>query len=222
MNDEPTKKPPYLAYVTFKNFLASLKAGVLPSRIDKSLMPGQSGATQSYLMSTLRFFGLLDQDDAPSKQLEALVHGTEDERKKVWKEVFAIGYGPMFGSDLDFTRFTSAMLSERFVAQGLAGETARKSISFFTAAAQDAGIALPAGAAPNKRGPRPRGRKSKEASKGNGNGGAVALPVVQPASKTMREMLLDKFPPFNPEWTPEIQAKWFQGFEQLMGATGEK
>jgi hypothetical protein len=28
--------------------------------------------------------------------------------------------------------------------------------------------------------------------------------------------LLDKFPAFNPEWTEEIQAKWFAGFDRLM------
>jgi hypothetical protein len=37
----------------------------------------------------------------------------------------------------------------------------------------------------------------------------------------MREMLLEKFPAFNPEWSEEIQAKWFAGFEKLMRSTGE-
>ena len=68
-------------------------------------------------------------------------------------------------------------------------------------------------------------RKSRK----NRNGGLLGepspaeLPAIPPMrpQKTMREMLLEKFPEFDPEWSEEIQAKWFTGFEKLMKSTGE-
>jgi hypothetical protein len=130
-----------VAYATFKNFLGSLKAGAIPSRIDRSLMPGMAGSVQSYLMYALRFFGLIDEKDAPKDELESLVSSEDDDRKALWKEMFTKAYAPILG-DLDLTRATSAMLNEKFLQHGVAGETARKAYSFFTAGAQEAEIPM--------------------------------------------------------------------------------
>src|SRR5438552_325922 len=125
METENKIKPPYVAYTTFKNFLGSLKAGTIPSRIDRSLMIGLSGSSQSFLMNALRFFRLVDAADAPTDALESLVNSDGEERKKAWKGVFQKAYGPMLG-DLDLARATSALLNEKLLANGVAGETARK------------------------------------------------------------------------------------------------
>jgi hypothetical protein len=139
--DNGKTRPPYVAYATFKNFLGSLKAGAIPSRIDRSLMPGMAGSVQSYVMYALRFFGLIDDKDAPTDKLEALVASEGEARKELWKELFAKAYAPIIG-ELDLTRATSAMLNEKFLANGVAGETARKAYSFFTAWAQEAEIPM--------------------------------------------------------------------------------
>jgi hypothetical protein len=34
----------------------------------------------------------------------------------------------------------------------------------------------------------------------------------------MREMLLAKFPEFDPNWPDPLKTKWFEGFERLMKA----
>jgi len=163
MNEETDKKqPPYLSYTTLKNFLASLKNGVIPARIDKSLMAGQSGATQSYLMSALRFFDLLEGNDAPTGELKALITRDGEERKKVWRPIFERGYKPILG-ELDLSTATVGMLNERFAAQGLASETVKKVHSFFAAAAEDAGAPLSAQLKPNTRGG--GARKGKRRSK---------------------------------------------------------
>jgi hypothetical protein len=142
MDTDTTKtRPPYVAYLTFKNFLGSLKAGAIPSRIDRSLMPGMAGSVQSYLMYALRFFGLIDDKDAPTDALEALVSSEGEKRKELWKELFDKAYAPIIG-DLDLTRATSALLNEKFLANGVAGETARKAYSFFTGWAQEAEIPM--------------------------------------------------------------------------------
>jgi hypothetical protein len=159
--DNQTKPPPYLSFTTFKNFLASLKNGVIPARIDKTLMVGQSGATQSYLMSSLRFFDLIDSNGAPRPELKTLVTSEGDERKKIWKPIFEKGYKPIIG-DLNLETATVGMLHEKFSAQGLAGQTVKKCHSFFAAAAKEAGIPLAPQLEPNTRGSG-AGRRRKKA-----------------------------------------------------------
>jgi hypothetical protein len=161
--DNQTKPPPYLSFTTFMNFLASLKNGVIPARIDKTLMVGQSGATQSYLMSSLRFFDLIDANGAPRPELETLVMSQGDERKKIWKPIFEKGYEAIIG-DLNLETSTVGMLHEKFSAQGLAGQTVKKCHSFFAAAAKEAGIPLAPQLEPNTRGSGTGGRRRKKAS----------------------------------------------------------
>jgi hypothetical protein len=190
MKDDNTSKSPYLAYTTFKNFITSLnKNGIIPSRIDKTLMLGQSGSTQSYLLSTLRFFGLIDENNTPTDDLQQLVGSEGDERKKIWKQIFDRAYSPIIG-ELDLPRATLGMLHERFASQGLTGATVRKCHSFYAAAAEDAGIALPPQLKANARGSGSRkGRKKAAGSRsavgeepedefgdteGNGGGGNEA------------------------------------------------
>jgi hypothetical protein len=161
--DNQAKPPPYLSFTTLKNFLASLKNGAIPARIDKTLMVGQSGATQSYLMSSLRFFDLIDANGAPRPELKTLVMSEGDERKKIWKPIFEKGYEPIIG-DLNLETATVGMLHEKFSAQGLAGETVKKCHSFFAAAAKEAGIPLAPQLEPNARGSGAGGRRRKKVS----------------------------------------------------------
>lgn len=216
MNTESGIKPPYMPYSTFKNFLGSLKVGAIPSRIDKSLLDRYSGSVQSWLIAALRFFGFIDETGKPQPALETFVESDEQERKKIWRGIFDQSYGPLV-TGLDLTRATPGELSERFAAQGLSGETLSKCHSFFAAAADDAGVPL---ADHLKARGKPSGPRRSRKSRNNG-GGVTDVPPPPPppaviASKTMREMLLEKFPAFNPEWSSEIQAKWFEGFDKLM------
>jgi hypothetical protein len=223
MNTESgiTNKPPYLPYTTFKNFLLSLKAGAIPSRIDKSLLDRYSGSIQSWLISALKFFRLTDESGKPQPKLDAFIGGDEQTRKQLWRGIFDKAYAPLI-DNLDLSRATPGELSERFAAQGLSGETLIKCHAFFAAAAEDAGVALAdhLKVRPKSAGPR-KSRKSR-----NGGTPDEIPPAPPPApppqtQKTMREMLLEKFPAFNPEWSEDLQTKWFSGFEKLMRSTGE-
>jgi hypothetical protein len=157
MNEDNSAKPsPYLSYTTLKN-------GAIPARIDKTLMVGQSGATQSYLMASLRFFNLIDASGAPQSELKALVTSEGEERKKVWKPIFEQGYEPIIG-DLNLETATAGMLHEKFAAQGLASETVKKCHSFFAAAAEEAGVPLAPQLKPNTRGSGAGGRRRKKVS----------------------------------------------------------
>ena len=162
MNDEPKNKPPYLPYTTFKNVITNLnKNGIIPARVDKTVLAGQSGGMQSYLWAALRFFDLMDENKAPSEELKSLVRAEGNERQKIWRRIFDRAYQPIIG-DLDLPTATLGMLHERFAAQDLTGETIRKCHSFYAAAAKEAGIALPPQLEANTRGPRkPRKKVSK-------------------------------------------------------------
>src|SRR4029453_1751607 len=142
MNEEPKNKPPYLPYTTFKNVITNLnKNGIIPARIDKTVLAGQSGGMQSYIWAALRFFELMDDGKAPTEELKSLVRAEGEERKKIWKRIFDRAYQPIIG-DLDLATATLGMLHDKFAEQDLAGETVRKCHSFYAAAAADTGIDL--------------------------------------------------------------------------------
>jgi len=210
------KSPPYLSYATLRNFLSSLGQGVIPKVVNKHLMVGQSGSNQSYLLSALRFFDLIDSAGAPQAELQTLVKAEGEERKQIWKGIFQKAYAPLI-HDLDLANATPGLLNQRYADQGLTGATLRKCHSFFIAAAEDAGMALAPGLKPT-RGAKVGGRPRKARGiKPNENGGdyQTQQPVVP---KTMREMLLAKFPEFDPNWPDPLKTKWFEGFERLMKA----
>jgi hypothetical protein len=168
MSEESLIKPPYLPYTTFKNVIGNLnKNGIIPARIDKTVLAGQSGGTQSYLWSALRFFGLIDDGKAPTENLKALVNAEGEERKKIWREIFDNAYDPIIGN-LDLPTATLGMLHEKFSDQGLNGETVRKCHSFYAAGAEDAGITLPPQLKANTRPSGPRKPRKKSNKPGGG------------------------------------------------------
>lgn len=219
-NNGTVAKPPYLAYKTFTNFLASLKEGVIPTRIDRSMkaMAGQSGSTQSYLMSTLKFFQLINEEGTPLPALEELVKMEGDERKKILRPMIEVGYAPILGN-LDLMRATTSMLYEKFRALDLNGATLRKCHSFFAAAATDAGISLAPELKPNT-----RATGTRKVRKPRGNTGTPVTndvpppPSPPPVPRSMHELLLSKFPDFDPSWSEDLKTKWFDGYEKLLKA----
>lgn len=48
------------------------------------------------------------------------------------------------------------------------------------------------------------------------NGAIPAGPMPQSASSRVLELLVAKFPEFNPAWPPELQIKWFEAYEKLL------
>jgi hypothetical protein len=166
MSDEQKTKPPYLPYTTFKNVIGNLnKNGIIPARIDKTVLAGQSGGMQSYIWAALRFFDLIDDSKAPTEDLKTLARAEGEERKKIWRQIFDRAYGPIIG-DLDLASATLGMLQDQFAAQDLTGETVRKCHSFYAAAAEDAGLALPPQLKSNTRPSGPRKPRKKTAKSG--------------------------------------------------------
>lgn len=221
-NDEQEKKsiPPYLSYKTFRNFTESLKVGI-PSRIDKSLMITMSGVVQSQVLAALKFLDLIDASGTPTDKLVRLVNLEGNEKKKVLRDVLHSSYKFIFSNGFDLAATTSKHLEEQFAKTGTTGDTTRKCFVFFIGMAKDAGINLSPHIQQKKRGPRGSGKTPKP-KKQNPKNEIDDSPKNPPTNSTSamswNQMLLSKFPSFDPAWPAEVQGKWFDSFEKLMKA----
>jgi len=133
--------PPYLSFTTLNNFIDGL-AVHMPTRIDKSLMKSMSGASQAALVSALDYLGLRTSDDKPSADLVKLAGVAAADRGPLWKVLITAKYPFLFEGDFDLKRATQGELDERFRSLDISGETIRKCVAFFVAAAQASGIEI--------------------------------------------------------------------------------
>ena len=226
------KTPPYVAYKTFISFVDSLKKAV-PGRIDRSVMHTMSGGTQSHMMHALRTMDLVTESGITTESLKALVLSEGEERKKtLLQNCLFPGYPFLFTDPkIDIGTATGKQLLEQFENVGLRGDSIRRSVAFFLAGAKDAGIKLSpyfnkiqarSGA------PKPRANNGVTSEESDGEEGAAKpkspkSPPHSPRTADQNEWtdrLLSKFPEFDPEWSPEIQLKWFEAFDRLMKGRG--
>lgn len=207
--------PPYLAYKTLKNFLRSLSQG-LPSRIDKTVMPSLSGGAQSQILHALKYLNLIEHSGAPTPALEPLVKAQGEEFQAQFALAMRASYPFLRDSAFNLQTTTAGQLDEQF-GKLASGDTIRKCVTFFLSAAIDNGIPLsPYLKAPKRRSsPNGKARKSRPASSAIDNSHAKDQPPPPP-SLSWQQMLLEKFPEFDPNWTTEVQAKWFEAFNKLM------
>lgn len=211
---KPTAVPPYVPFRSFRNFLDSLKQGI-PARIDRSVMSSYSGALQSQLATALRYMGLTTELGHPTSLLTSLVHSEGPQRTAAMKAVLTKCYPFLFDS-FDLKSATPRMMEEQFAEQGASGGTLDKCMLFFIAAARDAGIEL----SPHMRVQRgPRAARSRPR-----NGRMIEITAtaddprieISGGELSWAQMLLSKFPSFDPGWPDEVKAKWFDAFDKLM------
>lgn len=176
VTEAEVKAPPYLALKTFFGALDALREGV-PKRIDRGIWRSQSGAVQGQIMLTLRFFGLVDESDAPKLPLlEQLAQADESGRKKLFKPLVEQSYRQII--DHDLTKMTPSMLNEEMAKFGVSGDTLRKAVTFFLQAAKYLELPLsPFLADKTRSSPRPR---RKSAVKTSGGAPTPLTPPSQP------------------------------------------
>jgi len=216
--------PPYLSFKTFNAFIQGLKVGI-PTRIDRTVINSMSGAVQAQLMSALRYLGLVSQHAVTNEKLATLVNSEGPERERVLSGILRDGY-PFLFADFDLQRATTGQLEEAFRKVGASGETIRKCVAFFLAAAKAAGIAVSphiktSGVSRNPSKPK-KAASTDGSDLRNSAEGPLAPPI--PPMASWSQMLLAKFPSFDPAWPDEVKAKWFESFDRLMksGAADEK
>ncbi|HEY4300654.1 MAG TPA: DUF5343 domain-containing protein [Candidatus Didemnitutus sp.] len=129
-----------MAFKTFTNFIDGLREAGLPGRIDKSVMDGQSGGTQSSLLLTLKYLGLITPDGTPTPALVALVKPAAD-RKKIYAEIVHQHYAFVAAKGARLETATEGQLDEVF-RESLSGDTVRKAMTFYVLLATEAGLAV--------------------------------------------------------------------------------
>jgi hypothetical protein len=208
--------PPYLSYRTFRSFIDSVSVGGVPNRIDRSMMASMSGSNQALLVSAIRYLGLASEKGVSTPELESLVNAEGKERQEIWRRILSRAYSSFFNSRINLERATTKELSEVFAKQGVSStDTIRKCVTFFSLAAKDAGLKLSphikpyAGRTQRTRRSRAIGSEQKE---------MATVPSLLGSANDRSsdwQMLLSKFPDFDPSWPEDVRKNWFDGFQRL-------
>jgi len=222
VNDKGRKSlPPYVSYRTFRNFVDGLQLGI-PARIDRSYWGDRySGSTGTQLMTALRFLGLIDGNGIPTTRLRQLASAKGAQRSDILKQIAYTSFDFLSERSLDPQVATYAQLEEAFYnTYQVTSDVARKCIKFFVSLESDAGVSLsPFIMKKSKtiRADSVRGKTTKKTGARTNRNAAIPLAADQiPAQIAWYEMVLAKFPTFDPTWADDIKLKWFEAFDALL------
>ncbi|MFN8177660.1 MAG: DUF5343 domain-containing protein [bacterium] len=133
--------PAYVSFKTFWNFLESLRGHPVPARVDRSLMRHLSGSSQSALQASLRFLGLVDDEERPTRSLMTLLAAAADEkRQEELGRVVREAYDFLREPEFELERATAKQLEEHFRNSGASGTTVKKAMAFFVALVKKAAM----------------------------------------------------------------------------------
>ena len=215
------RTPPYVSYRSFLTLLEELQRGV-PARIDRSYWGGKfSGSTGTQLMSALRFLNLVDSVGVPTSQLKELVAAKGIFRAGILKKISQESFSFLMGNSIEPDKATYAQLEEVFREQyQVDRDVCRKCIKFFTELSGEAGIPLSQFITKKSKGFRSTGVVDKVPKRtGTRTNQSVSVPQnseLIPHSMSWKELLLTKFPSFDPTWPNDVQIKWFEAFDELL------
>lgn len=216
VNETSNKKPPSsIAYKTVTNFLESFQDSSIPSHIDRSVLPvSMSGGNQAYLVSALKFLGLISDSGVTNEKFHNLVKGDKEERKEVWREILMSSYDFLF-KDFDIERATTSLVSSKFKEQGISGDSIRKAMTFFLFAAKEAELKVSPHIKPaSARGKTVRPRKAeaklpKDVKQKNGNTTTLNQPETKGEKVIEKKLPYELIDILNPDMTKEEEeAVW--------------
>lgn len=166
--NEKTIKPPYATYKAFTGLIEELRShDVMPGAIDRGYLRKRSGSEQSALISTMKWFKLIDESSKPTKLLRDYVAADEGAAAVMFKQMIEDTFGTITDGSFALDSATTNMLADKFREYGIGGSTLTKSISFFLSAAKEAGIKV----SPHAKAPPP------PASNGTKRKAKVTLPL---------------------------------------------
>lgn len=142
MNDKAIK-PPYTSYKSFETLIGELRSHeVLPDVIDRSLglLRKRSGSEQAALIAALKWFKLIDNDGARTEQLDSYLAADEATAKAMLKMMIEQSYSAVTDGTFNLRSATTQQMTDKFREYEISGSTLSKCITFFLAAARDAGI----------------------------------------------------------------------------------
>ena len=129
----------------------------------------------------------------------------------------AASYGPVF--ELDLTRATRGQFHEAFRRFGAREGVLAKCEAFFIQAARDAGIGLSQYITAGRHGARrptaPRAPRSSGQSERTPPPSADSASTAVHPGLALAQRILEKYPDFDPSWSPDVQASWLNGMTRL-------
>jgi hypothetical protein len=216
------RSPPYVSYKSFLTLLEDLREQGVPARLDRSYWGEKfSGSTGTQLMSALRFLELADGNGLPSPTLKDLVKAKSNERGEVLKKISRDSFSFLQNSEFSAESATYSQLEEVFKDEyKVDKDVARKCIKFFVEIIVDAGIPL----SPHITKKSKNSRQKSVAEKIPKHAGIrtsqnIIVPQnveLIPHQLSWKELLLSKFPSFDPTWPNDVQLKWFEAFDELL------
>ena len=172
-------------------------------------------------MTALRFLGLIDSNGTPMSRLTQLVLARGSQRSEILQQISYSAYNFLVDKSLDPQVATYAQLEKTFYdAFEVTGDVARKCIKFFIELESDAGISLSPLIIRRSKTMRATSAKKKAVEKKDKRTGQN-IPASQTARQvpeqiTWYEMVLAKFPTFDPSWSDDVKLKWFEAFDLLI------
>src|ERR1041385_8254879 len=92
------KKPvPYVSFDTLMSALDHLKASSLTMPLDQAQCGSLSESTWNQMISSLRFFDLVNENDIPKTLLKTLINAVD--RKPLWRKLLKKHYPELFAVD---------------------------------------------------------------------------------------------------------------------------
>lgn len=218
------RTPPYVSFKSLLTLVEELKTNGIPPQIDRSVLSRFSGGLGSQLVMAMKSLGMVTEDNKPTPRGVAAI-------KAFGTDMFAIELRPLieqaypFLRGIDLSEATPSMFATAFkTGTGAKEDVLRKCRTFFIHAAQYVGIPIGprilSGSVPRSSTPGAVKRKPR-------------TPKTPPADKvkeqqqhhttttsSVAQTLLAKFPEFDPSWSDDLKAKWFDGYGRLL-AMGE-
>jgi hypothetical protein len=196
----------------------------IPNQIDRSFLAFLSGSNQSHLLAALRYLGLISPTGKHTERLDALVKSAGAEHASCLRKVLKDSY-PFLFSGFDLGRATPQEIEDKFSEAGASGDTLRKCIAFFLSAAKAAEMQTSPFITRMRRRRRSpaiaieRDRKLIEGERSSKpHGQHISDPGFGIAN--CAELLVEKFPQFDPTWSDETKATWFEAFQKLLKKVG--
>jgi hypothetical protein len=233
---DTAKSAPYAPVNNVLGVVARFRERGLPETLTPHELTriGIPEGNTSRTLQALRFLGLIDEEGHHTPAFSRLRIASTAEYPSTLAELLREAYSDIFRI-LDPAEANEIDLNDAFRGYHPQAQRSRM-VVLFLGLCREAGLLR--GSPPERvaRAPRtvttgknngktapPRGEHSGPKDEGK----RTDRPNLTLQTLTREQMLLDKFPTFDPAWSPEVQAKWFDAFDRLMqtmrasDATGE-
>jgi len=203
--------PPYIGWATWNRLVQAMKT-FIPPRLDRSYFNslGFSGTQYSQAIRAFLFLRLTDENRKPTEKLRRLVMGNDNERKDILKSAVEEAYQSFFANPGPRDA-TLGDLESYLRSQGAKG-TIDKCVTFFLAAAKEAGIPLSpqlSGEFTRKTGRRTRGQRKKVLKKPGLSVKPLTEPGVVPFSVGSIDLAVVSYVAELPE---DKQDRWIKAY----------